>query len=231
MNQLALNLEKSLIYTPEKFFLHSGVLEVFNEVIEGFRLNKFQSSFVFGPSRIGKTHLSLAIQNKAEKEGKKAVFINSEEFPEWAKFHLTKSALNADVIIIDDIDLYFFDSADKGSGLFVNFIEQQRKKKSKVILMSGTKISELSIDNHISSRLNEANQLNLKHPDFDELGKLLDLLALQRGYKLNERHKAYILKRMERSTQAFEYLLLRLDELILEENQRVGISLLKRAVE
>lgn len=231
MSQLALNLEKKLIYSADKFLLHSGVFPVLQELKVFATIKKYAASFVYGESRVGKTHFAVYLQELFSKDGKKVIIVDATDFKQFASFHLTKAYLNADLIILDDIDLYFFENEDDGSGLFVNFVEQQRKKGSKIIMLSGTNVSALPVDSHVLSRVNEASNLELKHPESGELSELLSMIAMQRGYKLSEKHKAYILKRMERSTQAFEYLLLRLDELILKEGKRVGISVLKRASE
>lgn len=231
MSQLSLNLEKKLIYSADKFFLHSGVVPVVQELRVFASIKKYAASFIYGESRVGKTHFAVYLQELFRKDGKKLVVVDAVDFKEFASFHLTKAYLDADLIILDDIDLYFFENEDDGSGLFVNFVEQQRKKGSKIIMLSGTYIIDLPVDSHVLSRINEAINLELNHPESIELSELLSMIAMQRGYKLSDKHKAYILKRMERSTQAFEYLLLRLDELILKEGKRVGISVLKKASE
>jgi chromosomal replication initiation ATPase DnaA len=231
MNQIPLALNTQVVYEPDKYFLHSGVKEVWDNLKALLDQKKYRSSFIYGQQRSGKTHLALSLAAYCESLSYKTEYIAGEEFGERANFGLSRSSFKANVFLIDDIDLYLQTVEPGGSGLFVNFIESQRKKGAFVIFFSGTRIENLPCDQHITSRLNEGRGFEIAQPDEAELPLLLDYLARQRGFKLKEQHKAYVMRRLERSVSAFEYLLTRLEEILKSDDSKVGYGLLKQAVE
>ena len=208
--QVPLNLRPTIAYEGRSFIQHSGlvdVIKILNEKNKGLFL-------VCGKPRTGKTHLLISLMNKHSK------YLESKFFD---RFSFTSN----DFVLLDDFDL-LLKNYQNDTGLIVSFLEDAKNSDSKVIA-SVTK-QDLDLEPHVGSRVKSAVWLNIGDPAEEEIPKLFDSLARQRGISLEGRKRQYALSRMGRDIASLERFLDRLVLLTVKAGKGVQLSDIKTAL-
>lgn len=203
MEQIAFSLPPSLPYTAENFYEHRGV-QIYGEVLNLLKRKDFQLCFIYAPARFGKTHLAVRLVHDMAAQGKLVALWEGEQLESKL------SALgdeSCDVYVIDDAHTYLGEMLPGMSGPFVNLVEQLRSKHRKLCLLSSLSLEHLPADEHIMSRLRAGATFMIKAPPSEEIGKMLEILARQRGVVLSRHKLDFLSRRLGHDIPAMEHYL------------------------
>ncbi len=141
------NTKKSILISTYNFenFIVGSSNEVAYSVAKsvsqkpGLEYNPF---FIYSPTGLGKTHLMLAIGNKAQQNGKVVIYTTSEQFMNDYTYNLKNKTMDrfrekyrsCDVLLIDDVQ-FFKDKVQTQEEFFHTFNELHQNNKQ-IILTS-----------------------------------------------------------------------------------------------
>ncbi len=229
--QLSLEIIPRLAYSPDGFYLHSGISEVSRAVEKLLLESSFQIIKIKGSARSGKTHLSLYFADLAYRKMRFPRLLDGDQFASWIDQRMERSQIHSDeVIIVDDADSYLRNLRPGDSGPFVNFVEACRKKGAKILFLLNDSGEAFAYDEHVASRLLAGHEYQIAQPSDEELSELTLRLARQRGMSLTERHTQYLARRIPRNIEAVEKYLDRVSRMAQSSGAPVRMPLLSRAL-
>lgn len=227
-SQLALPLQSTLRYLPKQFLLHAGVKSTYIGTIEAIRNSEFRICSIVGPARSGRTHLSVRLGDDLSTTHQVAL-LNSSSFKRLVlstSFNFSAETL----IIVDDADDFFEQLHPGESGPFVNLIESLRLQRSKIVFLLKQNPSLFRCDQHALSRLRAGLGFAIQSPEQGDLVDLLQVLARQRGFELDDRKLKFLSRRLRRDICSLEGYLDRLAHLSMVIGAPIKLSLLSTAV-
>ena len=186
------------------FFVNKTNFYAFNAIIN----NDIKCSFLYGPKKSGKSYLSkiwLKKNNAIEYKNNYELLLN-----------LHKN------ILIDNLLLY---DQEKIFHIVNNCI----LNNSKILITSDIKINSIDFEfKDLSSRLKTFSNLEINQPNDEMLLAILTKLLVDKQFiiKSNEIFE-YILRRVDRSYQAIDEIVKKLDILSLEKKRQLTIPLIK----
>ena len=186
------------------FFVNKTNFYAFNAIIN----NDIKFSFLYGPKKSGKSYLSkiwLKKNNAIEYKNNYELLLN-----------LHKN------ILIDNLLLY---DQEKIFHIVNNCI----LNNSKILITSDIKINSIDFEfKDLSSRLKTFSNLEINQPNDEMLLAILTKLLVDKQFiiKSNEIFE-YILRRVDRSYQAIDEIVKKLDILSLEKKRQLTIPLIK----
>ena len=186
------------------FFVNKTNFYAFNAIIN----NDTKFSFLYGPKKSGKSYLSkiwLKKNNAIEYKNNYELLLN-----------LHKN------ILIDNLLLY---DQEKIFHIVNNCI----LNNSKILITSDIKINSIDFEfKDLSSRLKTFSNLEINQPNDEMLLAILTKLLVDKQFiiKSNEIFE-YILRRVDRSYQAIDEIVKKLDILSLEKKRQLTIPLIK----
>jgi DnaA family protein len=234
--QLSLELEQPLRYSSASFLLHSGVSEVVRSVNTLLALQSMPLLYIQGEPQSGKTHVGvyLAGRHVESVQGRGAVdgppgggarMVAAPDFVTWFSEVLPQEPIGfGELVVIDDADLLLQrHSAVAGSevdvaGSFVDLCERVARAKGVLLLLGSVPLDAWNVLPQIASRLKAGLSFVIGDPQESELDGLLDAIAKQRGLKLSETKRQFIMRRVPRSLGALVE--------CVERVQRFGIDAL-----
>lgn len=217
-----------LPYEPKDFVLHQGVKPAVEAISQALELDSFQLLFIEGAPRAGKTHLSVFLTDYLSSKGSYPRMLEGEMAAKL--FENGAPRLGSNVVLIDDADHYLSTVIPGRSGPFVAFVEQLRIARGKLILFSTLDIEALPCDQHVLSRLRPGLGYRLENPSPDDMHTLVNILAHQRGIKIEGANLSYLERRLPREISLLEMYLERVSLLSEFRNAPVRLSLLKDAL-
>ena len=166
-------------YSYDNRSIIEGCKQVINEVSQNVNDLTFNPYFVFGPSGIGKTHLSMAIGNEIHKldQTKRVLYKNATEFfNEYTglfKGSLKTDQLdkfkdlyfNLDVFIIDDIQM--LQTKEGSLNEFFSIFENLRLNNKAVIITSDVEPKLLGFEDRLLTRFLSGLVVPMNFPDSD----------------------------------------------------------------
>ena len=186
------------------FFVNTTNFYAFNAIIN----NDIKCSFLYGPKKSGKSYLSKIWLKKN----------NAIEFKN--NYELLLNLHNN--ILIDN--LLFYDQEK-----IFHIVNNCILNNSKILITSDIKINSIDFKfKDLSSRLKTFSNLEINQPNDEMLLALLTKLLVDKQFiiKSNEIFE-YILRRVDRSYQAIDEIVKKLDILSLEKKRQLTIPLIK----
>ena len=186
------------------FFVNKTNFYAFNALIN----NDTKLSFLYGPKKSGKSHLSkiwLKKNNAIEYNNNYEVLLNLHNN-----------------ILIDN--LIFYDQEK-----IFHIVNNCILNNSKVLITSDNKINEINFEfKDLSSRLKTFSNLEINQPNDEMLLAILTKLLVERQFiiKSNEIFE-YIIRRVDRTYQGINDIVKKLDILSLEKKRQLTIPLIK----
>lgn len=230
MSQIPLRLRQVIAYTPDNFYMHSGVTRLINILLENIYQPEFSAFYILGSERSGKSHLALKLAAVLAENDFYPKIITGNNLKENLKEIAAVSLSSRDVFIIDDAQKYFNLIRPGMSGEYVAFFEACRNAGAKIIMLSALQSDCFQMDDHILSRLKTCQHFNLEAPQSSEFSEVLDILARQRGLSLSQRHSEYLFKRIGHSIQAMEDFLEKLAYLKSNSGEKISLELISRVL-
>lgn len=227
--QLPLNITPCLSYSAKNFIAHSGVSNLLSQVTALLELDPPKFTLIYGESRYGKTHLSIALADRLIAVGLRPILIEGDEFSSL----ISSGAANfieGETLMVDDAQKLFSKVQVGESGPVVKFFEELRVKGVGLVLFSSKAVSELPCDEHVLSRLRGCVQLSIGMPEAEMLPKVMDTMAKQRGLALGGRRLKFVERRVQRSIPEIERYLTRLQHLSQVMGKKVSFRTLGDAL-
>ena len=194
--QLTLKLSSLLRFSSDSFLVHAGVAPIVTAVERLASKRRFSMLYIDGERGSGKTHLGVYLAGRMQELGRSVRFVSADELGEWFLEDLPKTPLQqGEVILIDDTDLFVSRQGD--SRVLGDLIEQLQSHKGLLIMLGTVPLLKLAEGNRKNrSPLDAALSLSVAAPEEELADSLLAAIARQRGLKLTESKRAYILKRI-----------------------------------
>ena len=192
------------IYTESNFFVNKTNFHCFNSLIN----NNNKHSFLYGPKKSGKSFLSKIWLKKN----------NALELKE--NFELLLDYKKN--VLIDELSLF-----DEEKVFFV--VNNCILNNLNLLITSSNKINEINFKfKDLSSRLKTFSNLEIDQPDDEMLITILTKLLVEKQFIINSNDIfEYILRRADRSYEAINDIVNKLDVLSLEKKRQLTIPLIK----
>jgi chromosomal replication initiation ATPase DnaA len=200
--QLTLKLSSLLRFSSDSFIVHAGVASIVTAVERLATKRRFGMLYIEGERCSGKTHLGVYLAGRMQELRRSVRFVSADELGAWFLEDLPKNPLRqGEVILIDDADLFIARQGD--SRVLVDLIEQLQSQKGLLVFLGAARLARLvEAGPKNRSPLDAALSLSIASPDEGMADSLLAAIARQRGLKLTEFKRAYILKRITHTLPA-----------------------------
>ena len=210
MEQSFFNYDLRPNFSINDYFVGSSNIDAYNLLINNINSNNI---FLIGPSKSGKTHLSLIWQNKF-----KAIIYDNTNVKQ-----ILDNNFN---VIIDNI----FNNINEEE--IFHIINHCSSTNCNILVTSNINLNEYTFQlKDLSSRLKTFINVNIDLPD-DEL--LINLMAKLFHDKQiivkNPEIFHYIIKRVHRSYEKIFHLIDKIDKLLMKKNKQLTIPLIKELI-
>lgn len=196
--QLALQFSHALRYSSDSFLVHQGVQGVVDTVMLLARESRSSMVYVSGGESSGKTHLGVYLTAALRACDVRARFLAAEEASAWLNGESERHALEfGECVVIDDADLFIARHGE--SGIISDLTERVRQVHGLLVMLGGRSIPELKASGQVKSRLEAGIVLFIDAPAENDLDKLLASIARQRGVRLTQSKRSFILRRVART--------------------------------
>ena len=188
----------------ENFFVNQTNFYAFNSLIN----NKTQNSFLFGPKKSGKSFLGQIWLNNNN-----AILLSNN-------FEFILS--NKNNVLIDGIKL------NQEEEIF-HLINHCKLNNLKILILSDKKINDINFSFvDLPSRLKTFDYLEINQPDDEMLLTILTKLLIDKQFIINSNEIfEYILRRVDRTYEAINEIVSKLDIISLEKKRQLTIPLIK----
>lgn len=203
-SQLPLQLVQPLRYSSSAYLVHSGVADVVTSLVTLAYQRVFSLAYVQGALKSGKTHTGVYLVGHLKEEGKPVRLIAREEVASWyeSEFH-SQPLCEGETIILDDGDRLLEDlSRNNQSGIFMDLTENLSQVDGTLVILGCVSPDRLECSKQIGSRLSSGLHLVLGGPADADLDSLLNSITKQRGLRLSDAKRTYILRRVARTLPA-----------------------------
>ncbi|ATI73647.1 chromosomal replication initiator protein DnaA [Mesoplasma florum] len=162
----------------------------------------FNPLFIYGDSGLGKTHLLQAIKNQAELNGKKVLYLTSEEFTkrivnalnkgDLSEIEELKTEINSNEFFILD-DVQFLSKKDKTNEFFFNIINNFTEN-GKQLVFSSDKTPELlnGFDKRMITRFNSGLSTPINALDIPTAKLIIEAEIKKQGLKQKIKEDAVV---------------------------------------
>ncbi len=186
------------------FFVNKTNFYAFNDLIN----NNSKFSYLYGPNKSGKSYLAN-------------IWLKKNNAIKYKKNY--KEILNSKKNILIDNFLFFNEE-----NIF-HIVNNCILNNFKILITSNKKINEINFQYHdLSSRLKTFTNLEIDQPNDEMLLTILTKSLVERQFIINSKEIfEFILRRVDRSYQAIDDIVNKLDILSLEKKRQLTIPLIK----
>jgi chromosomal replication initiation ATPase DnaA len=211
-SQLTLTFGETLAYSSETFVAHAGVREVAETLLTLSAEGRFALLHVHGLPGAGKTHLSVYCAGLLQSLGCSVEVVPASEAQEWIRTRTSSSHIKqGSVLCVDDAGDWL--SQPHAEGGFTAAADLLTQAKGLLVLISSVPVADLKVSQQIKSRLVAGVQLQMGPPEEGDLDLILRAMSKQRGLKLTEPKRRFILARVPRTVPALSRYMTRLFDL------------------
>lgn len=192
------------LYSENSFCVSDCNKSAYNIILEG----ALPAIFLVGKEKSGKSSLaSIWVEKNSAIILKDFIFLNSN-------------------IVIEDVEKYQNTNFENDILHILNLAKETGKK---VLITSKLNPSELKLNlKDLSSRINAMPLVYIPIPDEDLCKKLFFKLFSQRQLKIQKAVLDFLAKNTKRDYEQINLLVQKIDELALEENQKITIPFVKK---
>ncbi len=173
---------------------------------------------LYGPSKVGKTHLLSSIAKKLEAEGQKVLFVNASTFTSHVVMAIRNNLMslfretyrNAHALIVDGVDSFANKAATQEE--FFHTFNTLHTQGKLLIISTSSPPSSLNLEPRLVSRLQWGLTLDMHPPSLQELPSILEKKSRSLHFFLQEEVKGFLIKHFSSN---FSSMLTALDALIL----------------
>jgi len=199
--QLTLTFGETLAYSSETFVAHSGVREISETLVTLAAERRFALVYIHGLTNSGKTHLSVYCAGLLQSLGRAVDVVAPDAAKDWfIRSQLRKRSKPNSSLFIDDAERWIANPDSEGG--FTAVADAVLQAQGLLVLLSAVPASELHASVQIRSRLAAGVQLQIGSPEERDLDLILQAMSAQRGLKLTESKRRFILSRVTRTVPA-----------------------------
>lgn len=230
-SQLNLALTPKLSCKYENFYAHAGVKPVL-DLVESLLSDPkvFRLVSIVGKPRFGKTHLAIGLQGLLIERQAYSVVFDGGDSKDVASIPKEVAAGGNRAIIVDNAAAWLQKITAANSGPFVDIYESARGKGVLLILLFGRELGGLNVDEHVMSRLNAGEVLEIGTPSREDLNRILQVLAQQRGILLSKTKLKFLETRLPNSISDLEAYMNQVLYFSTVLNRKITIQLLSSLV-
>ena len=181
--------------------------------VRNFPSNEGDVLVIYGPSGVGKTHI---LHMWAEQNGDR--YLKADELRE-VPFSVRKVA-------IDNLEKASLKEQENMFYLFNHILSE----RGAMLVATDIPVADLDLMPELRSRLLTAPQIEIKLPDENSLQMLLIKWAADKQIQLEPNVVKYMLGQCDRSSNALQGMIEKLDRLSLEQKRKITIPLVKEAL-
>jgi chromosomal replication initiation ATPase DnaA len=199
--QLTLTFGETLAYSSETFVAHSGVREIAETLVTLAAERRFALVYIHGLNNSGKTHLSVYCAGLLQSLGRSVDVLAPDAANEWfIRSQPRKRSKPNSSLFIDDAERWIV-SRDAEGG-FTAVADAVLQAQGLLVLLSSVPAVDVHASGQIKSRLVAGVQLQIGSPEERDLDLILQAMSAQRGLKLTEPKRRFILARVTRTVPA-----------------------------
>jgi chromosomal replication initiation ATPase DnaA len=229
-SQLTLTFGETLAYSSETFVAHIGVREITETLITLAAEQRFALVYINGSPASGKTHLSVYCAGLLQSLGRSVEFLSEANANPWLLDAAARTrARKGGVFIVDDAERWI--SQPAAEGVFTAVADYVLQEKGLLVLLSSLSANAVNAPIQIRSRLAAGVQLMINEPEERDLDAILRAMSAQRGLKLTEVKRRFILARVPRTVPALTRYLTKLKEVGQMAPSSTSFEVLAQALE
>jgi chromosomal replication initiation ATPase DnaA len=229
-SQLTLTFGETVSYSSETFIAHEGSREIADTLITLAAEKRFALVYIQGAPKTGKTHLSVYCAGLLRSLEASVDVVSGEQASRWYvdRFSGSRAIPSGQSLIIDDADRWIGNPTAEGG--FTAMADAISQSKGVLVLLGSVAADKLEVSAQIKSRLKAGVQLELGSCEDWALDAILKAMCAQRGLKLSDAKRRFVLARVERSIPALSSFLERLQALGRSASNSTSFDLLAAAV-
>lgn len=169
--------------------------------------------FIYGPSGVGKTHITQGIGNALLKKNPylKLIYVSSERFMNDLVDSIQNRRTgdfrqryrNCDILLVDDIQ--FISGKDSTQEEFFHTFNELHSKNAQVVLTSDRTPNEIQkLESRLASRFQGGLMVDIQLPDFDTRIAIIKAKLSEKGENLPEESIKVIAEATEANTREIE---------------------------
>jgi chromosomal replication initiation ATPase DnaA len=230
-SQLTLTFGETVSYSSETFIAHTGAREVADTLITLSSEKRFALVYIEGGASTGKTHLSVYCAGLLRSLEGAVDVVSGESVYEWYVDKIARGAnlLKGQSLIVDDAENWLENPSSEGG--FTAVADAILQANGLLVLIGSASANTLKVGSQIKSRLKAGVQMKLGAADEQALDLILKAMCIQRGLKLSEAKRRFVLSRVSRSIPALTAYVQRLQDLGRSERSSTSFELLTAALE
>jgi chromosomal replication initiation ATPase DnaA len=228
-SQLTLTFGETLAYSSETFVAHAGVQEVAETLVTLAAERRFALVYIHGLPSTGKTHLSVYCAGLLQSLARSVEVLSPAAAHEWAvKGSARKRAEPGSSVFIDDAEQWIVQPASEGG--FTAVADAVLQAKGLLVLLSSHPATSVKAAAQVRSRLAAGVQLQIGVPEEPDLDGILRAMSAQRGLRLTEPKRRFILARVPRTVPALTQYMTRLYEVGQRASSSTSFEVLAQAL-
>jgi len=216
-------------YSSETFVAHAGSREVADTLITLAAERRFALVYIQGAPKTGKTHLSVYCAGLLRSLEASVDVVSGEGASQWYvdRFSGSRAIKRDQSLILDDVERWI--GSPTAEGGFTAMADAISQSKGLLVLLGSVAADKLDVGAQIKSRLKAGVQLELGPCEDSALDSILKAMCSQRGLKLSEAKRRFVLARVERSIPALSSFIGRLQALGRSASNSTSFDLLAAA--
>lgn len=216
-------------YSSETFVAHSGSRQVADTLITLAAERRFALVYIQGAPKTGKTHLSVYCAGLLRSLEASVDVVSGERASQWYadRFSGSQAIKTGQSLIVDDAERWI--GNPRAEGGFTAMADAILQSKGVLVLLGSVAADKLDVSAQIKSRLKAGVHLEMGSCEDSALDSILKAMCAQRGLKLTEAKRRFVLARVERSIPAIAKFIERLQALGLSASASTSFDLLAAA--
>ena len=212
-SQLTLTFGETVSYSSDTFIAHTGSREIADTLITLSAERRFAVVYIHGTPKSGKTHLSVYCAGLLRSLQAAVDVVSGDKASEWyiERVSRSRAVKNGQCLIVDDAERWISNPTAEGG--FTVVADAISHANGLLVLISAVSAEKLQVSAQIKSRLKAGVRLELGACEDSVLDSILKAMCAQRGLKLSEAKRRFVLARVNRSIPALSKFIERLQEL------------------
>lgn len=228
-SQLTLTFGETLAYSSETFVAHTGVREIAETLVTLAAEGRFALVYIHGLPSSGKTHLSVYCAGLLQSLARSVEVLSPAAVHEWvARGASPKRAHSGSSLFIDDAEQWIAQPAAEGG--FTAVADAVLQAKGLLVLLSSVPATSVTAPAQVKSRLAAGVQLEVGVPEEEDLDEILRAMSAQRGLRLTEAKRRFVLARVPRTVPALTQYMTRLYEVGQRASSSTSFEVLAQAL-
>ncbi len=195
---------------------------------------QFNPFFIYGSTGLGKTHLVQAIGNYLIDDGKKVIYVTSEQFMNDFTFSIKNNTMphfrdkyrSCDALIIDDVQ--FFSNKEQTQEEFFHTFNELHSSNKQIIMTSDRLPSQItSLVDRLKTRFEWGLIADIQIPELETKIAIVKKKSELNGFNLNNDIVNFIATNLDSSIREIEGVLIRINASSSLLGQKIDLDFVK----